>query len=137
MPDIFIPLDSSRYNKLYSNLIRKGVFNSFVNEYLDEHRKDLLIKYPEFSAFNKNFRIGDKEMALFTKYAQEKLDKFDDSELEPNLQFIQLQMKALLARNLYDQNAYYETIVTMDDAIQKAIEVMKTDSYFKKLKISY
>ncbi len=137
MPDIFIPLDSSRYNRLYSNLIRKGVFNSFVNEYLDQNRRKLLKKYRNFTDFNKKFQIGEKEMALFEKYAREKLDKFDPARLEPNLKFIQSQMKALLARNLYDQNAYYETVAPLDSAIQKAVEVMKSDDYFKKLNIDY
>ena len=38
MPDIFVPFDSTRYNKVFSALIRKGVFNAFVNEYLDKNR---------------------------------------------------------------------------------------------------
>jgi len=44
MPDIFVPWDSTRYDAMYSTLIRKGVFNAFVNDYLDKNRKHLLKK---------------------------------------------------------------------------------------------
>ena len=31
----------TRFNSLYSDLVRKGIFNAYVNDYLDENRKSL------------------------------------------------------------------------------------------------
>ncbi len=135
MPDIFVPWDSARYNELYSRLIRKGVFNQFVNDYLNENRKKLLEKYPKFKQFKNGFSINDKTFAFFVGKAEKKLKNFKPEELNPNLVFIKLQLKALLARNLYNENAYFETTVVMDHEINKALEVLKGDSYFKRLKI--
>jgi carboxyl-terminal processing protease len=137
MPDIFIPWDSTRYSELYSQLIRKGVFNAFVNDFLDNNRKKLLKKYKTFDNFNKSFVIDDAEYNMFLEKAQDKLKDFDKEKLNGESDFIKMQLKALLARNLYNQNAYYQTVSTMDDAIQKALQVLKTDEYFKKLKIEY
>ncbi len=137
MPDIFVPWDSSRYNELYSKLIRKGVFNSFVNDYLDKNREKLLKKYHTFKAFNKGFTIKNDAFTLFTGKAEKKLKNFKVDELNNNLTFIKLQLKALLARNLYNQNAYFEVASTMDETLQKALQVMKNNKYFEKLKIKF
>ncbi len=137
MPDIFIPWDSTRYSELYSQLIRKGVFNDFVNDFLDNNRKKLLKKYNSFESFNKSFVIDDKNYNIFLDKAKNKLKDFNAEKINNETAFIKLQLKALLARNLYNQNAYYQTISGMDDAIQKALKVLKTDDYFKKLKIDY
>ncbi len=136
MPDIFVPWDSTRYDAMYSTLIRKGVFNAFVNDYLDKNRKHLLKKYRSFNAFNKGFTIDNNAFLLFTDKATKKIKDFKTETLTKNLAFIKLQLKALLARNLYNQNAYFETTFPMDETIQKALKVMKDDSYFKKLKIT-
>ena len=55
MPDIFVPLDTTMNSDLYGDLARKGVFNYFILDYLDENRKKLIKSYPTFSAFDQNF----------------------------------------------------------------------------------
>ncbi len=137
MPDIFIPWDSTRYSELYSQLIRKGVFNAFVNDFLDNNRKKLLKKYKTFDQFDKSFVIDSDKYNLFLEKAKEKIKDFNPEKIKDEKDFVKLQLKALLARNLYDQNAYYQTISAMDDGIKKAMEVLKSDEYFKKLKIEY
>jgi len=133
MPDIFVPLDSARYNELYSQFIRKGIFNSFVNDYLDKNRADLLKKYSDFDKYNNLFSLSDDDFTNFLNLAKEKDIDIEDPELNPNVDFIKLQIKALMARNLYETSDYFETLFPMDKEIKTALEVINDNKRYNNL----
>jgi len=133
MPDIFVPWDSTRYNDLYSSLIRKGVYNTFVNTYLNDHRIELEKNYKNVDAFKKKFEITDDIFDDMLKLAEEKKITIDENELNPNLDFYKLQLKALMGRNLFNQSAYFEILSPMDIEINKALEVLNDKNSFKVL----
>lgn len=135
MPDIFVPLDSSRYNQLYSNLIRKGVFNVFVNDYLNDNRKSLNKKYPTFDKFNSDFFISDEEFKVFLKDAEKEEVEVSSKELDLNGDFYKLQIKALMARNLYGVSDYFKVLAPSDNEINKALEVLGEDEAFIRIGI--
>jgi len=130
MSDIFIPLDTIRYSKIYSSLIRKGVVNGFVNEYLDENRKSLMKKYNSFNSFNDAFYLSDNEFEVFTEKAKSEEIEFSDEEIAPNKEFIKTQLKALIARNLYEAGDYFEVLSPLDPEIIKALEIINNDSLY-------
>ncbi len=134
MPDIFVPWDSTRYNDLFSSLIRKGVYNEYVNDFLDENRDKLTKKYKNLKSFIKNFEITDEMFNELLKLAEEKKIEVNKEELNPNKEFYKLQLKALIGRNLFDQSAYFEILAPMDREINKALEVMNNPDEFKILK---
>jgi carboxyl-terminal processing protease len=133
MSDIFVPFDSVRYSKTYSDFIRKGIINGFVNDYLDQNRTQLLKKYPEFKQYNKNFVLSEDEFQTFLdKAAKEKIE-VSAEELTNNKTFVMLQLKGLIARNLYEVGDYFEVIAPSDKEISKALEVIQQDQTYKKL----
>ncbi len=70
MPDIFIPLDTTKYSTLYNEIVRKGVFGNFVMDYLENNRETLKKEYATFEDFQKNYKITDdfyKEFMTFAK----------------------------------------------------------------------
>jgi carboxyl-terminal processing protease len=133
MSDIFVPLDSTRFNSTYSALIRKGVINGFVNTYLDKNRKKLRAEYLTFDKYNENFEISDEEFQVLIDDAKKEEIEISDEILEPNEEFIRLQLKALIARNIYETSDYFETLFPMDVEIQKAIEVLNDKKLYKSL----
>lgn len=70
MPDIFIPVDTSKYSTLYSELLRKGVFGSFTMEYIENHRAELKKTYPTIETFKNNFVVTDSLYQELIRYAQ-------------------------------------------------------------------
>ncbi|MDD5570430.1 MAG: S41 family peptidase [Bacteroidales bacterium] len=134
MPDIFIPLDTSEYSKYLSDLYRKGIFNQFSLEYVFDNKKELQEKYPTIESFKKNFKIDSDFLKTFIKYAEKKEVKKDDKEFKTSERIIITQIKALIARNLFDMSAYFEVIMDIDKTYQKAISVLQ-DNTFKKMKI--
>lgn len=70
MPDIFVPLDTTKYSTLYNEIVRKGVFGSFVADYMDKNREPLKKRYPTFEAFKDNYVITDAFYNEFMQYAK-------------------------------------------------------------------
>lgn len=71
MPDIFVPMDTSRASDYYINLRSKNLFNEFSINYAESNREDLLKKYPTYEDFDKAWE-GLNLMQEFQKYASEK-----------------------------------------------------------------
>lgn len=70
MPDIFIPLDTTKYSTLFNEIVRKGVFGNFVVEYLENNREKLHNKYPKFEDFQKYYTITDEFYEEFMDFAK-------------------------------------------------------------------
>ena len=54
IPDIFTPIDSTRFSDFYSDLVRKGIFNTYNLNYLEKNRKRVLKEYPMLKVLRKN-----------------------------------------------------------------------------------
>jgi carboxyl-terminal processing protease len=128
-----VPWDSTRYNNLYTDLIRKGVYNTYVNTYLDHNRQMLEKKYKNVNAFKNKFEVTDKMFDEMLALAEEKKVTVNEEELNPNKEFYKLQLKALIGRNLFDQNAYFYILSPMDIEINKALEVIKDNNSFDEI----
>ena len=55
MPDIFVPIDTTRASDYYIEIRGKGLINSFTLEYVNKNRDELLKKYPTFEEFDNNY----------------------------------------------------------------------------------
>lgn len=56
MPDIFIPMDTTRASDYYINLRSKNLFNEFSINWTETHREEFLKKYPTFEDFDKAWK---------------------------------------------------------------------------------
>ncbi|MCD4736444.1 MAG: S41 family peptidase [Bacteroidales bacterium] len=130
MPDIFVPFDSTIFSDYYMDLLRKGVLNDFVLDYVDNQRDFLLKEYSSVPDFKDHFTLTDKTMEKFYSYADEKNVSPDKEQSGDTHHLISWQIKAMIARNLWDHSAYVEIMSEIDDGFLKAIEVLENDSYF-------
>ena len=69
MPDVFIPLDTTKYSSLYGEMFRKGIFSGFTLDYMATNRDLLKAKYPTFEDFKNNFVITDEILQQVIEYA--------------------------------------------------------------------
>lgn len=135
MPDVFVPLDTTMNSKFYEELRRNGVLNDFAFSYCDENRNTLNAQYKDVYSFKKGFNTGDDFMNKFFAYAEKKSVKKDEAGYKASMKLIQTQLKALLARDLWDVNAYYVVINDINSFYTKALECLE-DRTFEKMKIA-
>ena len=131
MPDIFMPVDTSYNSKLYTNLVRKGVFNKYTVDYAMANRDKLHEQYPEFSRYNDNFQVTEAMMEEVKAVAEKEKVTWNDEEYLRSEKYIKLQIKALIARNVWEMQQYYEVTLTEDPVIGKAVEIISNDKLYR------
>ena len=127
MPDIFMPVDTSYNSKLYTNLVRKGVFNKYTVDYAMAHRDQVKAEYKDFSQFNKKFQVTDAMIGEIKKMAETEKVTWNEEEYRRSEKYIKLQVKALIARNIWEMQQYYEVTLKEDPTIKKALDVIGND----------
>ena len=135
MPDVFIPLDTSMYSDYFVDLIRKGVLNQFTVDYVDKNRELLKSKFPTLEDFDRDFQIDQEIEQQFISLGEKQDVKYVEEGWNVSGPFIRVQLKALIARNLWDLSAYYQVISVLDDEFQKAVEILHDEKIFHKLNI--
>lgn len=133
MPDIFMPADTTFSTKLYTNLVRKGVFNSYTIDYVLANREKIIQQYQRFSDFNDNFTVDEIMLADFRKMAEDKGVEWDDEQYQRSEPWIFMQIKALIARNVWDIDKYYQVVLKTDKMIEKAIQVLENKKSYEKI----
>ncbi|MFT5595339.1 MAG: carboxyl-terminal processing protease [Flammeovirgaceae bacterium] len=130
LPDVFVPLDTTASSDLNSDLIRKGVMNSFAITYTNKQRKKLLKEFGDVGAYVDGFDI-DMAVTELKEYAAREDEEIDWSEEEFNTsrKMIEGRLKALIARNLWDYSAYYQVFNPYWGTYIKAIEILKENDY--------
>lgn len=135
LPDVFVPLDTSMNSSYYDDLRRKGVMSDFALTYTDNNRKTLLKDYADVYAFKKTYELDQQMMASFFAFAEKKEVKKDEAAYTRSEKLIKTQLKALIARDLWNTNAYYVMINDINSFYQKAL-VSMDDVTFSKMKIA-
>ena len=133
MPDLFIPVDTAYNSKLYTNLVRKGALNRFTTDYGLKHRDEIKAQYGDFEHFNKNFNVGKDIVNGLKKAAEEAKVEWNDEQFARSEKFLLLQMKALIARNVWETQQYYQVMAFTDPGIQKALEVLGNEKEYNRI----
>jgi carboxyl-terminal processing protease len=136
-PDIYVPLDTTFSTEFYSQIFRKGLVNKYSLNYANKHRKELLAYYPDVQIFDKNFETDEDFLAEFLTYCEAEKIVIEQAQVEKSKHVINTQIKALIARNIYDNEAYYYIFnKNLNDSFQKAVEAIE-QNWFTKYKVSW
>jgi carboxyl-terminal processing protease len=132
MPDIFVPMDTSMYYRYFNNLVRKNVLFPFVVGFIDKNRNDLKTHYKSFVDFKANFKVSDIMMEELMKAGEKDSVKRDDVSLKVSGAIIVRQIKALIARDMFDTGAYYQIMIEDDKEVEKALEILSDQKGFNR-----
>jgi carboxyl-terminal processing protease len=127
MPDVFVPLDTEGISGFYKEANGKGLIVQFAYDHLDQHRKEILSRYPDFESYRKNFSINSKEYSDFVDYALKNGVKKDERGVIYSSSLIRIQLKALIARQIWKNKGFYPIIQELDLTLKKAVALMRTN----------
>lgn len=137
MPDIFVPIDTTLYSEYFGKVNRKGLFNEFTLNYMDNNRKRLSSKYGEdVTAFMSDFDAEKELLPDFISFASENEIEENKEQIETSKLALAIRLKALVARNLWGTSAFYQVHNALNNAYQRAIDEINSDT-FKKEKLVY
>ena len=128
MPDVFVPLDTLQYTKYHRQLVLKGVVINTDLRYIDNHRDQLRSLFPTFEAFRTGFQVPQALIDDVMKDGEKQgVKPEDDAELQKTLPYLKAQLKALVARDLFDMSEYFQIINEESDIVKAAIKCLSSD----------
>jgi len=133
MPDVFIPLDTSKYYTYYNNLLRKNVIYTSVLDMMDVNREKFVLKYPDYKTFVDKFEVSDELIDKIIADADKEGVKKEDKSVEFARPLMKRQIKALVARDLFSTSHYFQIMNGDDEAIKKAVEVLTKKGEYEDL----
>jgi len=133
MPDIFIPIDTTRYTEYHRKIVAQGVVNKVIVQYIDKQRDKLKKKYPDFEKFQNSFIIDEKIIEGLKDVATAEGITFNEQQFNKSKNLILLQLKALIARDLWSMNEYYRIMDAENESLQKAIQLLNTPGAYEKI----
>ena len=124
MPDYFVPLDTTKYTKYHRLLAAKNIIMNAYLKYVDANRTTLKDLYKSFDTFNKNYVVPQSLLdTIIAEGKKEKVEPKDKAELTATMPYIKVQLKALVARDLWDMNEYYRIWNEQSDIVNKTIKL--------------
>lgn len=127
MPDYFVPVDTTSGTLFHSNLNAKGIINRVAIAEVDNHRRTLMQKFPNVLSFMTGYQVTEEmKQRLRLLAADEKLE-WDEEEYERSQKLIFVQLKALIARDLYDSSAFYRIINEENDIFGEGLQIISDD----------
>ena len=125
MPDYYVPLDTTKYTRFHRELSAHSFIINASLHYVDQHRKQLKKQYPTFELFKQQFEIPQKVIdEIIAKAAEKNIKPNDDKELQQTLSYLRLQLKALVARDMWETSQYFSIINEKNDIVLRALELM-------------
>ena len=125
MPDNFVPVDTTRFTKYHSQLSNRGVLLKVHFQLIDAYRDKWTKEYDDYAKFSQNFEPDETMMQQLVAEGEKAGVKYDDEQYRKSELLIKLQLKALIARDLWDMNEYYHTINVVNESVNKALELLE------------
>lgn len=125
MPDVFVPLDTLQYTRYHRQLVLKGIVINSSLRYIDNHRSQLRSLFPDFGTFRTGFQVPQSLIDEVMKEGEKQNVKpKDDDELRRTLPYLKAQLKALVARDLFDMSEYFQIINEESDVVKAAVKAL-------------
>ena len=122
MPDVFVPMDTTRASTFYIACNRKATQMRFAAEMFDKYLGQLraIDSYPAMDAFLKRVDIP----AQFRQFALRRdAITVSDDEYADTLPYLEPQLNALVARySKLGENAFYKYYLPVDTTVKAALE---------------
>ena len=128
MPDYFVPLDTLKYSKYYRKLILKNIVLTNSLKYVDKNRQQLRSTYDTFAKFKNSYEIPAQVIDdIIAQGKKEKIVPDGKTDLEKTKEQLRIQMKALVARDLWDMSEYYEIMNQGNDIFNEAVRILNNN----------
>ena len=124
MPDIFIPVDTTKVSDFYNEVWDKNILYRYTLEFADNNRSKL-DGVKSIEELDKVFAESEL-MTEFLKYAERGGVTPTKEDLRKSKEVIMTQIRAYIGRNaLSDESGYYYNIYPIDDVMQRAVKELK------------
>ncbi len=120
MPDIFVPLDTTQNSNYMTQLFLNNTVNEYTLNYTeDNHNKLKKMGYKEFYT---HFKVSDDMLRQMVKLGEREGVAFDEKGFKRSKELLRNHVKAIIARNIWNNNGYYPIYNQTSKIFQQALE---------------
>ncbi len=132
-PDIEVLPDTIAFSPWYNMITYSGVQKVVARNYTIRNRSNLKNKYKSIDAFIKAF--DSNELLAKVKEVSDKANiTFNQSDFERSKEYLKVQLKALVARDLYNNNDYYYRLInTSNSSIKEAEKILNVSNNYHQI----
>ena len=124
MPDIFVPIDTSKNSPFLTQLYISGILNQFAVSYCDKHRSELA-SHGDYDNFDAHFQVSDQLMNEFLQLTEKEKITHSERDLKRSERVIRNQLKAYIARSMWRGDAFYKVLSKEDKVISEAVKALR------------
>ena len=133
MPDIYVPIDSTRSTDYHARIVRMNIINRTVINYLDNNREKLNKQYPNIKNYKEKFVVTEDLLQELIRMGEEEKIEFNEEQYNKSKKIISLQLKALIAQNLFDTSEYFQIINDINESYLKALQIINDEENYNKI----
>ena len=127
-PDMVVESDTTGYTAYYAQLIRSGVLQEAVADYVERERPSLTHDYPAFERLDADYTVPQTLLDQIVARASEREIAFDEAAFATSESLLRLQLKALVAQRLFGTEGFYRVMNAARAAeFRRAVELLETD----------
>ena len=125
MPDYFVPLDTLQFTTFHRKLMAKNIVLDNDLKFMDANRKLLKAKYPHFTDYLAHYEVPQSLIdTIVAEGKKQKIVPKDQAELDRTLVYLRAQLKALIARDLWDMSEYFQVMNEQSHIVQRALRLL-------------
>lgn len=133
MPDVFVPIDTTKMSKTHISLSSKGYMNRWIIKYFKENQKRLHDIYKTFEDYDRNFTITDEMLEDLCNTARKDSIEIVPEDMEKSASLIKMQLKANIATDLFEHGAFNRIVNRRLPAYKEAIDILSDKKRYKSL----
>lgn len=133
MPDRFVPIDTAFYSDYYRDIVAKGVLNQYTVAYVDSMRSSLKKNYPTELTYLSRFEVTPQMMQRLIDTATREGVKYVEDQYNVSEAYIRTLVKALIARDLYENGSYFRVANELDPVFREALRLIQDKDEYDNL----
>lgn len=128
MPDVFVPIDTAQITKFHVALRRNNLINEATLRYIDNHRKELRLKYKTFDQFERDFTVPQSLIdEIIGAGKAKKITPKDEKELAETIEDLRFSLKSIFINGLFESSDFYHFVNQKNNIVQEALKQLKTN----------
>ncbi len=137
IPDVFIGLDTNLSKTYFDTLTKKGIINASAGHIFDAYLNEIT-SFQDLKQFESGFKITEKywqELILFSqKYYNYTIPNTISTS---DKKMIEIELKALIGRNLFNNSAYYQLRRENDIMLKQSTQLIHSKREYSKRGIEH
>ncbi|HVB03256.1 MAG TPA: S41 family peptidase [Chitinophagaceae bacterium] len=122
-PDIFVPFDTTRVDRLMSDIYSRSILEDFTYHYFNRH-PSIFSEFTSPGNFSRHFEISPGLMQDFTRFAIADSITAIRSMNKKESAIIGDRMKSFFARDIWRNEGYFVVANSYDPVVQRAIHAL-------------